>query len=189
MNLLHTSLLSAAVALSAAALPAAEYQIDPTHSFARFKISHLGVGYVIGGFNTLSGNFTYDPEAGADAQSITVSVDTESVDTNMAERDKHVRSGDYLDVTVHPTATFTSTGFEGDATGGVMTGDLTFFGTTKPVEVAVTMVGEGKDPWGGFRQGFTGTTILTLADFGYGFDLGPASQTVEMTLDVEGIRQ
>ena len=189
MNLLHTSLLSAAVALSAAALPAAEYQIDPTHTFARFKISHLGVGYVVGGFNTLSGSFTYDPEAGAEAQSITVSVDTESVDTNMAERDKHVRSGDYLGVDAHPTATFTSTGFEGDATGGVMTGDLTFFGTTKPVEIAVAMIGEGKDPWGGYRAGFEGTLTLTPAEFGMEYNLGPAAETVDLTIIVEGVRQ
>jgi len=50
-------------------------------------------------------------------------------------------------------------------------------------------VGGGKDPWGGYRDGFTGTTTLKLADFGISRDLGPFSKEVELTLDLEGIKQ
>jgi len=53
----------------------------------------------------------------------------------------------------------------------------------------VTKVGEGKDPWGGYRAGFQGTTELKLKDYGINFNLGPASESVYLDLNVEGIRQ
>ncbi len=68
-------------------------------------------------------------------------------------------------------------------------GDLTFMGVTRPVEIAFEEIGHGPDPWGGYRAGFLGKTTLRLADFGIDYDLGPASQTVELTLSVEGVRQ
>ena len=62
-------------------------------------------------------------------------------------------------------------------------------GVTKPIEIAAERVGGGNDPWGGFREGFTGTTRITLKDFGINFDLGPAAKEVELTLNIEGVRQ
>ncbi|MCB1759069.1 MAG: hypothetical protein KDI68_04705, partial [Gammaproteobacteria bacterium] len=62
-------------------------------------------------------------------------------------------------------------------------------GVTKPVTIDVVQVGAGKDPWGGFRRGFSGTTMLTLKDFGITKNLGPASASLEMILDVEGVRK
>ena len=177
-----------ALAFSAAAAQAAEYRIDAGHSFVQFKISHIGVSWMIGTFDTLSGSFSYDPDAGPEAQSISVEIDTASVDSGHAERDKHLRSSDFLDVDEYPTATFVSTGYEGDAEGGTMTGDLTLHGVTKPIAIAVKPVGEGKDPWGGYRAGFEGTVTLVRKDFGMGYNLGPASESMELNLFIEGIR-
>ena len=144
---------------------------------------------MIGTFDTLSGSFTYDPDAGPEGQSISVEIDTASVDTGHAERDKHLRSADFLNVDEFPTATFVSTGYEGDAEGGTMTGDLTLHGVTQPIAIAVKTVGEGKDPWGGYRAGFEGTASITRKDFGMGYNLGPASESMELFLFIEGVRR
>ena len=185
---LAAALAAAALTFSAAAGQAADYTIDSGHSFVQFKISHIGVSWMIGTFETVSGSFTYDAEAGPEAQSVSVEIDTASVDTNHAERDKHLRSADFLNVDEHPTATFVSTGYEGDAEGGVMNGDLTLHGVTRPIAIAVRKVGEGKDPWGGYRAGFEGRVTITRADYGMGYNLGPASESMDLHLFIEGTR-
>ena len=186
---LGAALAATVLAFTAPAAEAADYSIDSAHSFVQFKISHVGVSWMIGTFETVSGSFTYDLEAGPEAQSITVEIDTASVDTNHAERDKHLRSSDFLSVDEFPTATFVSTGYESDAEGGVMTGDLTLHGVTKPIAIAVKRVGEGKDPWGGYRAGFEGTVTLARKDYGMGYNLGPAAESMELFLFIEGIRR
>ena len=185
---LGAALIAAGLALSGAAAQAADYTVDSGHSFVQFKISHIGVSWLIGTFEKVSGSFTFDSKAGPEGQSIAVEIDTASVDTNHAERDKHLRSSDFLDVDEFPTATFVSTGYEGDGESGVMTGDLTLHGVTKPVAIAVKKVGEGKDPWGGYRAGFEGATTITRKDFGMGYNLGPAAETMDLFLFIEGTR-
>ncbi|BDX17736.1 UPF0312 protein [Halopseudomonas aestusnigri] len=170
---------------------AADYQIDKQgqHASVNFKISHLGYSWIYGRFNDFDGSFSWDA-AEPEASSVNVTLNTASVDTNHAERDKHIRSADFLNVEEHGTATFTSTGVEmtGDNTAKV-TGDLTLNGVTKPVVLDARFIGEGDDPWGGYRAGFDATTTLKLADFGITYNLGPASETVDLIITVEGIRQ
>ena len=185
---LGTVLAAAALVFSAGSSEAADYRIDAGHSFVQFKISHIGVSWMIGTFDTLSGSFTYDPDAGPERQSISVEIETASVDTGHAERDKHLRSADFLHVDEFPTATFVSTGYEGDGESGTMTGDLTLHGVTEEIAIAVKKVGAGKDPWGGYRAGFEGTVTLTRKDFGMGYNLGPAAESMELFLFIEGIR-
>ena len=186
---LGTALVAVALAFSAQAAQAADYKIDPSHSFVQFKISHLGYSWMIGTFEEVSGSFTFDPDAGPEGQTVSVEIGTASVDTNHAERDKHLRSAEFLNADEFPTATFVSTGYEGDAEGGTMTGDLTLHGVTKPIAIAVKKVGAGKDPWGGYRAGFEGTVTLTRKDYGVGYNLGPASESMDLFLFIEGVRQ
>lgn len=181
-------LAAAAIALSAPAAGAAEYRIDPAHSFVQFKISHLGYSWMIGTFDKVSGSFTFDPSAGPAGQKISVEIDTASIDTGHAERDKHLRSPDFLDVGKFPKAVFVGAAYEGDAQGGTMKGDLTLMGVTKPIAIEVEKVGEGDDPWGGYRAGFEGSTTLKRSEFGAGRSLGPASESMDLFLFVEGIR-
>ena len=179
------------LATTASASAAEQYAIDikGQHAFIEFRIKHLGYSWLYGRFNDFTGAFTLDREA-PEGSSVEVEIETASLDTNHAERDKHLRSSDFLHVDEHPTARFVSTAVErtGDSTG-VIRGDLTLRGVTKPVEIAFEEIGHGPDPWGGYRAGFLGTTTLRLADFGIDYDLGPASQTVELTLSVEGVRR
>lgn len=167
---------------------AANYKIDPGHSFVQFRIQHLGYSWLYGRFNKVTGSFKYDANSPAKSE-ITVAIDPASVDTNHAERDKHLRSSDFLDVKQHPKATFTSTGFAPNGSGGVLTGRLTLLGVTKPITIEVKKIGEGKDPWGGYRAGFIGTTTLDRRDFGMEYNLGPKSWTMELELGIEGIKK
>ncbi len=170
---------------------AADYAIDKQgqHAFVNFKISHLGYSWLYGTFKDFDGTFSYDA-ANPEASKVNVTLKTASVDTNHAERDKHLRSADFLNVSKHDTATFESTSVKstGEGTADV-TGNLTLNGVTKPVVIAAKFIGEGQDPWGGYRAGFEGTTTLKLKDFDIAMDLGPASETVELIISIEGIRK
>lgn len=184
------SLVLASALLSSPAF-AAEYLIDTkgAHASIQFRISHLGTSWLLGRFNNFSGNFSYDP-AKPEAAKVSVDIDVTSIDSNHAERDKHLKSDDYLNVKDMPSAKFVSTAYlPGSAENGIMQGTLELNGVKKPIEINVTKVGEGEDPWGGYRAGFSGTTELKLKDFGYTFNLGPAAETVYLDLNIEGIRQ
>ncbi|RRJ83403.1 YceI family protein [Aestuariirhabdus litorea] len=177
--------------LLATPLWAADYQIDTKgqHAFIQFRIQHLGYSWLYGRFDDFDGTFAYDEAAPANS-AVEVTINTASINSNHAERDKHLRSEDFLFVEKFPQAKFVSTevkpGPDGSAT---ITGNLTLRGVTRPVTIAAESIGGGQDPWGGYRQGFLGTTVLTLKDFGINFDLGPDATQVELTLSVEGVRQ
>ncbi|MBK1631130.1 hypothetical protein CKO31_10320 [Thiohalocapsa halophila] len=203
MTILRTSStavgsLAVAAAIAAAGLlpttAAAEvekYVIDTegAHAFIQFRIQHLGYSWLYGRFNDFGGSFTYDTDD-PDNSSIQVDIDPASLDSNHAERDKHLRGEDFLDVDQYPEAGFASTAVTWHEDGtGTVTGDLTLRGITKPVTLEVEEIGAGPDPWGGYRRGFEGSTSFPLKDFGIDYDLGPASTDVEMILSVEGIRQ
>jgi len=159
------------------------------HAGITFRIQHLGYSWMYGRFNDFEGQFTYDEEKPEDAQ-IEVTIDTTSIDSNHAERDKHLRGEDFLAVDEFPEAKFVSTAYKtnGDGTG-TLEGEFTLKGVTNPLSIEVEEIGAGKDPWGGYRRGFEGTTTFALADYGIDYDLGPASREVELMLSVEGIRQ
>lgn len=178
-------------ALFAGQALAADYVIDKEgqHAFVNFKINHLGFSWLWGTFKDFDGTFSYDAEK-PEASQVQVTLKTASVDSNHAERDKHLRSDDFLSVGKHPTATFKSTSVKSTGEGSAdITGDLTLNGVTKPVVIAARFIGEGQDPWGGYRAGFEGSTTLALKDFNITKDLGPASQTVELIISVEGVRK
>ncbi len=173
----------------AAPLHAEDYKIDNAHAFIEFRIQHLGFSWLVGRFNDFDGTFSYDEKNPASAK-VNINIRPASVDTNHAERDKHLRSKDFLSVEKFPSAKFVSTGYEAKGEGkGVLKGNFTLRGVTKPVAIEVVQMGAGTDPWGGFRRGFSGTTTLTLKDFGIDYDLGPSARTVALFLSVEGVRQ
>ncbi|NEV63133.1 YceI family protein [Thiorhodococcus minor] len=167
------------------------YLIDTEggHAFIQFRIKHLGYSWLYGRFDDFEGSFVYDPDD-TKQSSIEVKIRTASLDSNHAERDKHLRGDDFLDVGRYPTASFKSTSYrETGFNKSVLEGELTLKGITKPITVEVRRIGNGPDPWGGYRRGFQGSTEFALKDFGIDYNLGPASRKVEMILSIEGIRQ
>lgn len=188
-----TAALAAAALVPLAQAQAADYVIDTDdgqHAFVQFKISHLGFSYILGSFEDFSGNFSYDPDDLA-ASSADLEVDVASLTSNHAERDKHIKSDDFLDVAEYPTASFTSTGFEPTGENqGVLSGELTMHGETRAIEMPVTLLGEGEDPWGNYRAGFEGSTTLALADYGIDMSSFPEPmRELELYVTFEGIRQ
>ena len=159
------------------------------HQFVMFKISHLGYSWLYGRFNDFDGSFTVDAD-NPENSSVQATIQVASLDSNHAERDKHLRGDDFLEVDEYPTATFKSTKIEktGEKTAKI-TGDFTLHGVTKPVTLDAKLLGYGDDPWGGYRMGLEASTTLKLADFGITYDLGPASETVDIIISVEGVRQ
>ncbi|WP_404363959.1 YceI family protein [Marinobacter sp.] len=166
------------------------FDTEGQHQFIIFKISHLGYSWLYGRFNEFDGKFTYDA-ANPEQSSVEVTVNTASVDSNHGERDKHLRSDDFLFADEYPQATFTSKRVVPGEDGkeGQIVGDLTLRGVTKEITLDAEMVGHGDDPWGGYRMGFEASTELRLKDFDIPKDLGEASETVELIISVEGIRQ
>ncbi|MDH3976628.1 MAG: YceI family protein [Deltaproteobacteria bacterium] len=162
----------------------AQYKVDPTHSFVEFRIQHLGFSWLYGRFNDVSGAFSYD-ESKPGSSKFSVEIATDSVDTNHAERDKHLRGKDFLEVSKYPKASFKSKSFDGRTLEGV----LTLHGVSKRIKIDVSKVGEGKDPWGGYRVGFIGKIAFKKSDFGIDYNLGPAGEMIEFDLGIEGIRK
>ncbi|WP_330111178.1 YceI family protein [Methylophaga thalassica] len=187
-TLLATSLLGLSAIMPAYA---ADYVIDTekAHAFIDFRIQHLGYSWMSGRFNDFSGTFSYDAEK-PEASKVDVDIDVTSVDTNFAERDKHLRER-FLETDKFPKASFKSTSFKQEDDGSLMvTGDFTLHGVTHELSFPVEKVGEGADPWGGYRAGFVGETEFTISDYGINVDmLGPSSQVVYLTLSIEGIKQ
>lgn len=193
--MLKKSLLVLAISTTVASLPAtaADYAIDTkgAHASINFAVKHLGYSWLTGRFDNFSGEFSYDP-AKPEASTVSVTIDTTSVNSNHAERDKHLRSDDFLNVEKFPKATFVSKKIvlDGDDKNEFdIVGDLTLNGVTKSITIEVEKIGEGKDPWGGYRAGFSGETEIKMKDFNIKMDLGPASQTVTLELEVEGIKK
>ena len=185
------SLATALLLTIASPLQAAKYTIDTEgmHAFIHFSIPHLGYSNLIGRFNRFSGSFEYDAEQ-PEASKIEVTIETASIDSNHAERDKHLRDEEFLDVDKYPEAKFVSTSFEPDgAETATLKGNFTLRGVTRPITIKVMKIGEGPDPWGGYRVGFTGTTKIALSDYGITKFLGKKSTEVELVLDIEGVRK
>ena len=165
-----------------------DYKIDieGAHAFVNFRIKHLGYSWLTGRFDKFEGSFTYDSND-ISASSVSVEIDVNSINSNHEKRDNHLRSADFLDVANYPVATFVSTKLTDLGNNQIeVIGDLTLHGVTKPITIKAEKVGEGNDPWGGYRAGFSGETILTLSDFGISDSLGP---TVILELHIEGIKK
>lgn len=126
---------------------ASDYVIDNKgqHASVNFRASHLGFSFIAGRFNDFEGKFSHDP-ANPSVSKASVKIKAASIDTNHAERDKHLRSEDFFEVAKYPTITFESTGYAVDSGGARLNGDLTIHGVTRAVVIDVNHVGEGKDP-------------------------------------------
>ncbi|WP_281556347.1 YceI family protein [Thalassomonas sp. RHCl1] len=183
-RLISAAILAASLVTSA---NAADYVVDDkgAHAAINFKVKHLGYSWLTGRFNVFDGKFSYD-EKNIEASKISINIDPNSIDSNHAERDKHLRSGDFLDVSKFKTAKFESTKIVDKGNGKLaITGDFTMHGVTKSIVIDAEKIGAGDDPWGGYRAGFSGTTKIAMKDFGFKMDFGD----VLLDLHVEGIRQ
>jgi polyisoprenoid-binding protein YceI len=173
---------------------ATSYRVDKDHTTVGFKIRHL-FAKVAGTFDQFEGAFVYVPGQ-PEQWTVNATIQTASINTRVEPRDKHLRSKDFFDVETYPTMTFRSTGVtDVTPTSAKLHGLLTIRGAEKPVVLDLAIHGEGKDPWGNVRCGFTATTTINRKEFGIAWnEVVEAGQLlvgeeVEVNLEVEGIAQ
>lgn len=143
---------------------AANYDVDPVHSAITFKVSHMGVGWVHGRFNSFSGSFSVD--AGKPAgDSFTARIRTDSVDSGDKKRDEHLASPDFFNAKQFPAIEFKSTAVKATQDGLDVTGNFTMHGVTKPITVSLKGGKTVEFPPGMHRTGYSGQTTIKRSDF------------------------
>jgi polyisoprenoid-binding protein YceI len=141
------------------------FAIDKAHSEVTFQVRHL-LSRVRGRFSEFEGTIEYD-KADPARSSVDVVIRATSIDTNDAQRDAHLRSGDFFLADEHATLTFKSTRITPTGTDTFdVAGDLTIRGVTKPVTLKASYLGTAKDPWGNEKIGFEGEVTLNRRDYG-----------------------
>jgi polyisoprenoid-binding protein YceI len=181
--------LSATAFAAPAAVPTGAYKIDAAHSGAFFEVGHLGgVSRFMARFNDISGDLVVDaPEK----SKISVTIKTDSVDSNNEGLDKHLKSPDFFNAVQYPTLTFSSTGVKLDGNGeGTIAGNMTLHGVTKPVTLKLKQVGAGKGMKGEQRVGYVATGTIKRTDFGMSYGVpGAATDEVDLRINIEGVKQ
>ncbi len=141
------------------------FRVDGVHSMVVFRVGHLGVSYAYGMFQSPEGSFTID-QANPSASILDIRVETKNVNTGNEGRDKHLRSPDFFNAAQYPNIAFRSRSFTktGDKEFKAQ-GDLTFMGQTKPIEIALSFVGEG-DTAQGYKAGFEAEFKIKRSEWG-----------------------
>jgi len=147
------------------------WQIDPVHSNVSVAVRHMMISVVRGRFSSVHGALDFDPKR-PERASAEIVIDTASIDTNDANRDRHLRSPDFFDAVAHPEITFRSTKVEPRADGAfTVTGYLTIRRTTKPITVDVELEGVTDDLRAGKRAGFSATAVIDRRDWGLDWNM------------------
>jgi polyisoprenoid-binding protein YceI len=171
------------------ALGAEVLALDRDHSYMLFKVTHLGVASSYGRFNDISGTIHFD-EADPVNCKFAFNVVAASVDTGNDKRNAHLRSADFFHVAEYPTITFVSRRVKRLAPNRFeVVGDITLLATTHRVTTEVVQTGAGLDSWGNYRRGFETDFSIKRSEYGMSHLLQVVSDTVTLTLSVEGMRQ
>jgi polyisoprenoid-binding protein YceI len=162
------------------------HQVDPVHSTMVFKVKHLGTSNFYGRFNDISGNFVFDPGE-PKKSSVAIEVKAESIDTNNAKRDQHLKGPDFFAVKQFPAIAFKSADVKKSPDGSFeVKGQLTLHGVTKDLTLKVEQTGSGKDPFGaGKRTGFETTFKVKRSDFGMKFMPEAIGDEIDVIVSLE----
>jgi len=171
------------------------WNIDPAHSIAEFKIKHMMISNVKGHFAKVSGTLTLNESDLANSH-IEASIDASTIETRDAQRDAHLKSGDFFDVEKFPALSFKSTRItlvrEGEL---AVEGDLTIHGVTRNVLFAVEgPTPPARDPWGNTRVAVSASTKINRKDFGLTWNATLEAggilvgNEVTITLDVQFVK-
>jgi polyisoprenoid-binding protein YceI len=170
------------------------YTVDPSHSSVGFKVRHL-ISKVSGSFAEFSGTVVGDP-AKPEGAAVSFTIKAASIDTQNADRDKHLKSADFFDVEKFPEITFKSTKITPRGKDQYdVAGEFTLHGVTKAIVLPVTLTGIAKDPWGNERAGFSLQFTLNRKDYGITYnkvlDQGGMmlGDDVEVSIDLETVRK
>jgi polyisoprenoid-binding protein YceI len=170
------------------------WKIDPAHTEIGFMVRHLAISKVRGTFDSFDA--TVNAAENPLESSVQVTVDVASIDTNNADRDKHLRTNDFFSPEEHPTMEFRSTGVRVEGSDLLLDGELTLRGVTKPITLQGEFAGIVQDPWGNTKAAAHGAAVINRHDFGVswnapleagGFLLGDeVTITIDAQFQLEG---
>ena len=185
----RTFLAAAAFILFAVAAPvrADEYGIDAVHSSVGFKIQHLGISWIQGRFNNMSGTFTLDKDPAKSSFNLTIQAD--SIDTNNKNRDDHLRSPDFFNVKQIPAMSFKSTAVRMVDGTIEVTGDFTLHGVTKPITFTLKGGRMAEFPKGVQRTGYSTELSIKRSEFGMDKLTDAIGDTVYLAISFEGVKK
>ncbi len=170
------------------------WDVDVSHSAIHFWVRHMVISKVHGRFARWSGSIALD-EQDLTRSSVEVRIDAASIDTQVADRDAHLRSPDFLDAAAHPEITFKSKRIEKAGGGYRVVGDLALHGVVREVTLEAEFGGVGKDPWGNQRAGFSATAALDRRDYGLVWNAALETggvlvgEKVEITIELEAVKK
>ena len=170
------------------------WDIDVSHSAVHFWVRHMIISKVHGRFAKWAGAIELD-EQDLTRSTVDVRIDAASIDTQVADRDTHLKSADFLDVTKYPELTFRSKRIEKAAGGYRVIGDLGLHGVTREVALEAEFAGSGKDPWGNTRAGFSAKASLDRRDYGLVWNAALETggvlvgEKVEITIELEAVKR
>ena len=168
---------------------ATKWILDPSHSELTFKVKHMMISNVKGAFDTFSAEIDAEDDTFKNAH-VSATIQADSVDTNNADRDQHLKGPDFFDVEKYASITFTSTSLSDE-----ITGDLTINGITKPVTLSVDFGGINQDPWGNTKAGFSVEGKISRKDFGLNWNAALetggvlVSDDVKIAADLQFVKQ
>lgn len=168
------------------------WTIDPAHSEIDFTVRHMSVSNVHGRFGIKEGKILFN-DSDATKSTVSVTIDTTTVDTGVSGRDNDLKSANFFDVTAYPIATFTSTSVAKSGNGLTVYGNLTLHGVTKPVVLTV----EGPSaPVPGMmdkkpHSGYSATTTLKRTDFNIAtkFPAAAVGDDIKLEIELEVVKQ
>lgn len=165
------------------------FKLDPEHTFAVFRVNHLGYSTMIGRFDTVSGELGLDQD-NLEGSTVNVVIDTTSVNTNHQKRDDHLRSPDFFNSAEFPEMSFTSKEVKKTGEGTLqITGDFTLLGVTKPVTLEATFNDVKPHPLPQYNNvlvaGFSARTSVKRSDFGMSYALGGVGDEIDIWLEAE----
>jgi polyisoprenoid-binding protein YceI len=161
------------------------YKIDPSHSEITFKVKHLMITNVTGGFTTFDATMESANDDFSDAK-ISFSADVDSITTHNEQRDTHLKSDDFFAAEKFPKISFVSKSFVKKGEDEYrLTGDITIRDTTKTVELDVEYGGTMTDPWGNIKAGFEISGKISRKEFGLGWGAVTEAGGVVVSDDVK----
>jgi polyisoprenoid-binding protein YceI len=170
------------------------WDIDVGHSAIHFWVRHMVISKVHGRFARWSGAIQLDVQDPT-RSSVDVRIDAASIDTQVADRDTHLRSPDFLDVAKHPEIAFRSRRIEKAGDGYRVVGDLALHGVVREVTLEADFGGTGKDPWGNERAGFSAKASLDRREFGLVWNAALETggvlvgEKVEIAIELEAVKK
>ncbi|WP_326689358.1 MULTISPECIES: YceI family protein [unclassified Streptomyces] len=173
--------------------PPGAWTIDPMHSTIAATAQHLGISSVHGRFNEFAGRIeiAQDPDKSA----VEAVIKAESIATGNEMRDQHLRSGDFLNIETYPDITYRSTGVDTAGTDRwTVHGQLSMHGIVRDVDLDLSYLGTGPDPWGGLRAAFRATAELRRQDFAMNYNqvvaagIAAVGTTLRVDLDIQAVQ-